>query len=249
MRWISLKLNIINPNTSKEMTDLIRDIAQRVALPGTEIRCVSPGAGPSAVESCLDDAIAAIGVAEQIRAGHQTNADAHIIACFGDPGLDAARELVSGPVLGIAQAAFQTAQMLADRFAVITSVPKATTVTRHLLHKYGAEKHCAGVWALNIPVLELEKDSQHTFSALREMALVCMNNHEADAIVLGCAGLTDLAEQLSQELGVPVIDGVSVAIGMAEMLVHRRFSTSSRGYYAAVSDTSYSGWAKPLGSH
>lgn len=241
-----MKINIINPNTSASMTRQIEQAARQWAQATTDIRCVSPDAGTPSVETCQDEAIAAIGVMEQVRAGDHAGADAHIVACFGDPGLDAARELASVPVLGIAQAAFQTAQMLASRFAVITTVPKATTFTRNLLRKYGADAQCAGVWAVNMPVLALEEDTEHTFQTLRTQALICIDKEDADAVVLGCAGMTDLADRLAQDLGIPVIDGVSVAVGMAEMLVQRRLRTSTRGIHAPVAPKRYSGWSAPL---
>ena len=98
-------IQVINPNTSLAMTETIGAAARAVAAPGTEILAVCPRAGVPSIEGHFDEAIAAVGVLEQIKAGREQGVDGHVIACFGDPGLLAARELAQGPVIGIAEAA------------------------------------------------------------------------------------------------------------------------------------------------
>lgn len=89
----SVRIQVINPNTSLAMTETIGAAARAVAAPGTEILAVCPRAGVPSIEGHFDEAIAAVGVLEQIRAGREQGVDGHVIACFGDPGLLAAREL------------------------------------------------------------------------------------------------------------------------------------------------------------
>ena len=90
----SVRIQVINPNTSLAMTETIGAAARAVAAPGTEILAVCPRAGVPSIEGHFDEAIAAVGVLEQIRAGREQGVDGHVIACFGDPGLLAARELL-----------------------------------------------------------------------------------------------------------------------------------------------------------
>ncbi len=113
----SVCIQVINPNTSLAMTETIGAAARAVAAPGTEILAVCPTAGgvPS-IEGHFDEAIAAVGVLEQVKLGRQQGVDGHVIACFGDPGLLAARELAQGPVVGIAEAAMHMATLVATRF-------------------------------------------------------------------------------------------------------------------------------------
>lgn len=89
-------IQVINPNTSLAMTETIGAAARAVAAPGTEILAVCPRAGVPSIEGHFDEAIAAVGVLEQIKAGREQGVDGHVIACFGDPGLLAARELAQG---------------------------------------------------------------------------------------------------------------------------------------------------------
>lgn len=226
-----MKLNIINPNTSADMTRLIAAAARAMAMPGTRLRCRSPERGSPSIEGYVDEALAALGVLEQIQQGEQEGCDAHLLACFGDPGLDAARELAKAPVLGIAQAAFQAAQMLGQTFSVMTTLDKAIPITHHLLHRYGASRHCHSVHAINMPVLCLDQDPQQTLARIRELGERILQQENVDCLVLGCAGMTIHADTLSQQLGVPVIDGLRVAIGQAETLVRSGLKTGKRMAY------------------
>ena len=111
------------------------------------------------IEGHFDEAIAAVGVLEQIKAGRRQGVSGHVIACFGDPGLLAARELAQGPVIGIAEAAMHMATLVATRFSVVTTLPRTLIIARHLLHQYGFHDHCAGLHAIDLPVLALEDGS------------------------------------------------------------------------------------------
>ena len=94
------------------MTDLIGRSARAVAAPGTRVDAVQPTMGPASIESHYDEALAVPGLLEQIALGEAEGVDAYVVACFGDPGLDAARELARGPVIGIAEAAMHAAALL-----------------------------------------------------------------------------------------------------------------------------------------
>ena len=146
---MSVCIQVINPNTSLAMTETIGAAARAVAAPGTEILAVCPSAGVPSIEGHFDEAIAAVGVLEQIKKGREQGVDGHVIACFGDPGLLAARELAQGPVVGIAEAAMHMATLVATRFSVVTTLPRTLIIARHLLHQYGFQDHCAALHAIS----------------------------------------------------------------------------------------------------
>ena len=123
-----MKLLLINPNTSAAMTQGMTQAAQQVAAQGTAITGRQPSFGPVSIESHFDDVFGAAGVAEQIRLAQGEGFDAVVIACFGDPGLDAARELTTAPVLGIAEAAFHAASFVATGFSVVTTIDRKSVV-------------------------------------------------------------------------------------------------------------------------
>ncbi|MBR5128913.1 MAG: aspartate/glutamate racemase family protein, partial [Firmicutes bacterium] len=115
-----MKIKIINPNTTQSMTDSVEEMAKRYADEGTEIIAVSPKTGPDSVETYVDEYLAIPGVLQEIIKGEKEGCDAYIIACFGDPGLQAAREVTDKPVLGIAESAIATAKVLAPYFSIVS---------------------------------------------------------------------------------------------------------------------------------
>lgn len=225
-------IQVINPNTSLSMTETIGRAARAVAAPGTEILAVSPGQGVASIEGHFDEAIAAIGVLEQVRLGREQGVSGHVIACFGDPGLLAAREIATGPVIGIAEAAMHTATLVATRFSIVTTLPRTLIIARHLLQQYGFSHHCAALHAIDLPVLSLEDGSGLAQDKVRARCLQAKREDGCGAIVLGCGGMATLAQELTLELGLPVIDGVSAAVKMVESLVALGFGTSKHGDFA-----------------
>ncbi|WP_158783455.1 allantoin racemase [Pantoea sp. BAV 3049] len=222
-------VQVINPNTSVAMTRTIGEAARAVAGPATEILAVCPSQGVPSIEGHFDEAIAAIGVLEQVKAGREQGVCGHVIACFGDPGLLAARELAQGPVVGIAEAAMHMATMVATRFSIVTTLPRTVIIARHLLQQYGLEHHCAALHAIDLPVLALEDGSGLAQEKVREGCIQAKHHDGSGAIVLGCGGMATLARELTLELGIPVIDGVGAAVKMVESLVALGFSTSKHG--------------------
>ena len=98
-----MRILVINPNTTEEMTEDIGRQARRYARPETEIEAVSPAWGPRSIEGHYEDQLAAVATLEVIQE-HGSSFDGVVIACFGDPGLHAAREVSPVPVVGIAEA-------------------------------------------------------------------------------------------------------------------------------------------------
>lgn len=225
----SICIQVINPNTSVGMTETIGAAARAVAAPGTDILAVNPGSGVPSIEGHFDEVIAALGVLEQVKAGRQQGVDGHIIACFGDPGLLAARELAQAPVVGIAEAAMHMATLVATRFSIVTTLPRTLIIARHLLKQYEFSDHCAAMHAIDLPVLALEDGSGLAQEKVRERCIRALKEDGCGAIVLGCGGMATLAQELTRELRVPVIDGVSAAVKMVESLVALGLSTSKYG--------------------
>ncbi|OSY25062.1 Asp/Glu racemase, partial [Klebsiella pneumoniae] len=172
--------------------------------------------------------------------------DGHVIACFGDPGLLAARELAQGPVIGIAEAAMHMATMVATRFSIVTTLPRTLIIARHLLHQYGFHQHCAALHAIDLPVLALEDGSGLAQEKVRERCIRALKEDGSGAIVLGCGGMATLAQELTRELRVPVIDGVSAAVKMVESLVALGLATSKHGDLAFPEKKALSGQFQSL---
>jgi len=224
-----MKIRVINPNTTVSMTEKIGASARKVASPGTFIVAVNPASGPVSIESHFDEAISAVGVTEEILAGEADETDAYVIACFGDPGLLAARELTSAPVLGIAEAAFHLATMISTRFSIVTTLGRTGIIAEHLLESYGFSHHCRQVRAAEIPVLGLEDSGDSALKRIIEECLRAKAEDNIGSIVLGCGGMADLKKQIEEEVGLPIVEGVTAAVKLAESLVSLGLGTSKYG--------------------
>jgi len=236
-----MHLNIVNPNTSLAMTRTIAEAARRVARPDTTIRAVASEFGPASIEGPYDDAFALPGLLARIAEGEAEGADAHVIACFDDTGLDAARALAAAPVVGIGEAAFHMAGLIAHRFTVVTTLVRSIGVIHGNLLRYGFDRRCARVRASDVAVLELEDPASDARARICAEIETALAEDGAEAIVLGCAGMADLAASLSARYGAPVIDGVSAAVVLAEGLAAQKLATSKRGLYARPLPKAYSG--------
>ncbi|HVX80621.1 MAG TPA: aspartate/glutamate racemase family protein [Devosiaceae bacterium] len=234
-----MRLLVVNPNTTASMTQKIGAAARAVAAPGTEIIAVNPASGPPSIEGYYDEVFAIPGmIGEMQRAGP---VDGTIIACFDDTGLDAARSFSAAPVIGIGEAGFHLASLIAGKFSVVTTLSRSIPAIEHNLTRYGLASRCAGVRASDVAVLELERPGSPARAKISREIDRAIHEDHAEAIVLGCAGMADLAAELSREHGLPVIDGVTAAVKLAESLSVLRLATSKRGGYAAPLAKAYTG--------
>jgi allantoin racemase len=222
---------LINPNSTASMTEQALASALRVKQPGTRVTATNPTDTPASIEGGADEAVAVPGMLSQIRKGEAEGIDAYVIACFDDPGLHAAREVARGPVIGICQAAVQVAMTISRRFSVITTLPRSIPIIEDLVVSYGANHHCRNVRAIDLPVLALEEDPLQAECLLAKEIERAKKEDRAEAIVLGCAGMSVLGERLSAATGVPVIDGVTAAVKFAEALVGAGYATSKANAY------------------
>lgn len=235
-----IRIAVINPNTTASMTATIAHAARLVAAQDTEIVAVTSAMGPVSIEGYYDEAFALPGLLREIGRAEREGARAAVIACFDDTGLDAARAMVGMPVIGICEAALMTAALIAKRFTVVTTMERSRVPIEELAHRYGMSGR-ARIRAANISVLSLEDANSGARDRLRNEVVRAMAEDNAEAIVLGCAGMADLAHTLSREFGVPVIDGVGAAVKQAEALVALGLGTSKRGAYAAPVSKTYLG--------
>ncbi len=238
-----MRLKIINPNTMEVMTRQIGDKVRQVARPGTEWVTVNPPRGPLSIEGFYDHSVAAVQVLEEIL-WEKGKYDAYIIACFGDPGLEAAREITDVPVIGICEAALHVACLLAPRFSILTVLPRVIVELEDLVAKYGLKGRLASVRASNLTVEETAQDPENVRRALVREGRKALAEDRAEALLLGCAGMAGLDEEMEKELNVPVIDGVAAAVKLAEALVDLGKKTSKVNSYKYPEQKEFKGMGK-----
>lgn len=227
-----MKIHLINPNSTVGMTEAIARTARAHAGPGIEIMAVTAHGTPPSIEGYADEARAVPAMLDAIMAAEAQGAVAHVIACFDDPGLDAARAVAMGPVIGLCEAALIAAGRIAKRFSVVTTLPRAVPIIEDLGDRYGCGRALCAVHAADIPVLDLEFAPVQTLPLIARKIRQSVEEDRAEAVVLGCAGMSAHLEQLGRDAGVPVIDGVGFAIRMAVGLAATGLLTSKAGAYA-----------------
>jgi allantoin racemase len=236
-----MRILIVNPNTTAAMTEKIGRAARAAAAVDTEIIAVNPPDGPVSIEGYYDEAFSVPGLLAEIAKGDISGVSAHIIACFDDTGLEAARCISPVPVIGIGEAAFHLASMLGHRFSVVTTLSRSIAAIENNLLKYGLASRCANVRACEVPVLSLDDPASDAAARIGAEIELAKQEDRAEAIVLGCAGMADLAARLSQRHGLPVLDGVASAVKLAEAFGALGLKTSKIGAYAPPRPKPYLG--------
>ena len=234
-----MRIHVINPNTTASMTKKIGVAAKAAASPGVEVRAVNPDFGPPSIEGYFDEAFSVPGLLAEI--AKAPDADAFVIACFDDTGLEAARCATEAPVIGIGEAAFHMASLIAEKFSVVTTLARSIAPIERNLVKYGLAGRCGRVRASNVPVLALEEPGSDARRMIEAEIKRALAEDGAEAIVLGCAGMTDLVRDLERSVGAPVLDGVACAVSLAESLVRIGLKTSKRNTYAPPLAKTYAG--------
>ncbi|UNT00463.1 aspartate/glutamate racemase family protein [Streptomyces tubbatahanensis] len=226
-----MRILVVNVNTTRSITDAIGRQAKSAASPGTEIVPLTPSFGAESVEGNYESYLAALAVMETVRA-YQKPFDAVIQAGYGEHGREGLQELLDVPVVDITEAAASTAQFLGRTYSVVTSLDRTVPLIEERLHAAGLSARCASVRASGLPVLALEQDEKAAVDAIAEQAARAVEDDRAEVICLGCGGMSGLTERVVDRTGVPVVDGVTAAVKIAESLVGLGLSTSKVRTYA-----------------
>lgn len=225
----SFQITVINGNTFAPMTHSIDRAAQQVRSPQTQIVTVQPKSGPESIECYYDEYLAIPGILEQIILDQ--TAAGFILACWGDPGIEAAREVTERPVIGIAEASMYMANMLAVKWSVVTTTHRVRHMVEKTVEKTGLRDRCASVRTTDLAVVDTERDRTATLSALIDIGQIAIEQDGAEALCLGCAGMNGLDIALEEKLQVPIIDPVTAAVKMAEAVISLGKRTSKRLTY------------------
>lgn len=218
-----MRILYLNPNSTEAMTESVVESA-RAALtpmpgsgPGSRIEVLgwtNTGA-PSAIQGPEDGAAAVPGLLAQLGAARKAGADAIVIACFDDTGLDQIRAAAHCPVLGIGQSAYTMARLLGRRFSVVTTLAVSVPVIRDNIRHQGFAPDCTGVRPTGLPVLEVEAGGETVIARIADEIALAADQDGAGVAVLGCAGMAGLRGELAARAPIPVIDGVRASARLA----------------------------------
>jgi allantoin racemase len=225
------RIAILNPNTTQTFTGRLADLGASLAAPDCTVVARSPARGPASIECHADEAEAVPHLLDLIREEEAIGTGAFVIACFGDTGIEAAREIATGPVVGMTEAALFAAALIAPWFSIITLPPRTIIHAERVLHRTGLVHRCR-IRAIDVAVNDCVALDETLLQAMLAESRKALAEDRAEAIILGCAGLSALVEPMTKALGVPVIEGVAVAVTMAEGLLRANLATSKICTYA-----------------
>ena len=205
---------VINPNSTAAVTRGIDQACEPLRISGgPAIECVTLEDGPPGIES-QRDVESVVGPLLRLVAERERDFDAFVIACYSDPGLHAVREVTKKPVLGIAECAILTALTLGHRFGVIAILRKS--IARHLryLAAIGVSGRLAAELPVELGVTELA-DEGRTFKRMVAVGEKLRDDHGADVVVMGCAGMARYRKPLQDAIGIRVVEPTQAAVAMA----------------------------------
>ncbi len=236
---------MLNPNTSASMTAEILSAARAAAAAQTEIDCMAPKFGASAIDSAAESYLSAVGVMDTVAAliaEKRFDYHAVVLAGFGEHGKDALQEMLSVPVFDIAECAAHVAHLIGRRFSVVTTLTRSIAPIEDRLLLAGLGAHCVSVRACGLGTAEVDADPTGAVAAIAEEAARAVSEDGADVICLGCAGMAGACAAITAKVGVPAIDGIAAAVALAQAVVGLGLSTSKAGVYAPGPDNPRSHW-------
>jgi len=222
-----VKIFIINPNADKKFTEMINREATKVASKGTKIVCENAPNAPMFIDNHVDEVLCAPGMLQLLRE-NERNFDAFVLGCTCDANIDILRETTEKPVIGVGESSMLAAMMLGGKFSVIQMGSRGIAMKKRFIKNLGFDSRCASVRSIDIngPGDMADKIIVTACKAIEEDA--------AEVITLGCAGFAGLAKKISQEIGIPVIDGIPYGVRFAEALVICGGRTSRKGLYGST---------------
>jgi allantoin racemase len=232
---------VVNPNTSPQMTAAIDRVARAAAGSLADVVTIRSQHGPHTIEGALDMALATAGMLEVV-AAYERPFDAVVVACFGDPGVDALRLLVRVPVIGIGAASFMQAACLSQRFAIVT--PVAGTPQRYaaVAAAMGLTRQFVGTYQTPLSVVDFESDD-----AVVVETLVCHAEQAvkdgADCLLFGCAGIAEQVRAIEERVGVTCIASAAAGVSQAIACLRHRHAPMAGGPFRPVQPKALEGFA------
>ena len=196
----------INPNSTDAMTDSCVETLRSELPEFCQVKGITNYDGPAAIQGEKDGIAAIPGLLAEIE--KNADCDGFIIGCFDDTGLAEARLISRKPIIGIGQSAFHMAALLHGKFCVLTTLKVSVPVIKQNIKAQGFGNLCKDVMASGISVLELENNPVGTISTLSECIKFIEGHYPNIAVVLGCAGMTNVSKQLQARHNMHLLDPI-----------------------------------------
>jgi allantoin racemase len=229
-----VKIKVVLPVPHDIWNRKIEESCRKVADRETYIEVVNTEKGAETLEGFYYGSFAEVDTIKRIVDAEKQGFDAVVVWCTANVGVEASREVVSIPVVGIMEAAHLMAMLIGRKFSELVSVEHV--VIRHWRNAriFGSKSKLASVRVIGLPIKELHKDLDQTFKKMYEAGKKAIEEDKADVLVLGCGAMLGITERLQKKLGVPVLEPGESGIKVAEMLVKLGLSHSKKGYLPLI---------------
>ena len=230
---MNFEICIINPDKTKVLNKKIEECALKIINKETKILINKNQIDENSFSGYYDESVNVTNLIKEIEIN--TSSDAFIITCFEDSGLDIARTVTSKPVLGIGESSFHLANIISKKFSIITTLSRSNEAIKNNLLRYDLNNKCVSLKAIEVPILDLETMSNINILKLRNEIERTLTEDKPEALIICGLGMLKLSKQLQDEYEIPVIEGVSSAITMAESLIKLGFKINKLGLKHSMS--------------
>lgn len=218
------KIMLVTPVSVTEFDRLAANRVREIGIPANiKVECCSLKMGPMSIETIYDESFATVAlirhIEEMMNKEDKMPFDAIVINCFADPGVDALREILDIPVVGAGESAISLASLIAPRFSIISIQKNSVPHAYKRISTMGISSRVAGVYGVELPILDIGKSKDVLINMISNAGEKAITRDAADALVLGCTGMADLAGVVSKKLGIPVIEPTSAGIWAAISMI------------------------------
>jgi len=228
---MSTKILVVNPNTNPKNTKVIEDAIKPHIPKEFQVDVVNPEKGPIGLESYYHNYLASVEVHKVIVDAEKNGYNGVVIACYGDPGIEAAKELVNIPVVGITEASYALARMLATKFLVVVSAETAVPRQIRYIKSLGIPDFQYAVRPIGLTVLGVMSDRMSAKDLIAENCKIALKETGSELIVMGCSGFSGLRADLEDQLQVPIIDPVVAGVHICTTLIRMGLAQSKVSTY------------------
>lgn len=225
-----MHIHMVMPVISDVMNEKIVEQCLSVSAKGTKITIRSIKDGTESIESMFDEELAAAAILKEAKQAEIDGADGVIIYCFGNPSVEAARELLTIPVIGIGEAAQSMALPLCQSYGIVTTIQNSVTRNKRKARVLGTDAKLGAVLPLGLKVTELTGDRESILNTVTNVLQPQIERRELDLLILGCGYLIGYTEELSAKLGVPIIDPGQSAIKLMETYISLGIAQNKKSY-------------------
>jgi allantoin racemase len=225
-----MHIHLVMPVVSDVMNEQILEQCKLVSSEDTKLTIRSITEGTESIECMFDEELAAAAILKEAKQAESEGADGVIIYCFGNPSVEAAKELLQIPVIGIGEAAQTIALPLCERYGIVTTIQNSVARNKRKARVLGTDSKLGSVLPLGLKVTELTGDRETILRTVTNVLQPQIEQRELDLLILGCGYLIGYTQELSTKLGVPVIDPGQSAIKLMETYISLGLAQSKKSY-------------------